>query len=97
MIDGRLDQRLAVASVRAVRQTMDELEELSGRIESEIDAKVWELQQIREDVKNKGNRRVAELTIYASQDAALTMRRNEALRAAKRGEDCSEADCEEPC
>ena len=93
MIDGFLDQRLAVQRRSpAVRETMDELEELSGRIQSEIDAKVRELQEIGDAVRNKGNLRVRLRAALYEGPNSLTMRRNAALRAAKRGDTAAALD-----
>lgn len=87
MIDSFLDQRLGMARrPPAVKKTMDDLRGQTARIEAEIQAKVAEVQEIFRTVKNKGDRRVLLAAALFDGPNSLTMRRNAARKAAKKGD-----------
>lgn len=96
MIDSMLDQRLQLTRRSpAVRETMEKLEAETVRIQSEIDAKVQELQEIARNVKNKGNRRVLLRAALFDGPDSLTMRRNAARKAARQGDTAAALDIAE--
>jgi hypothetical protein len=96
MIDSMLDQRLKLTRKSpAVRETMEQLEAETVRIQSEIDAKVEELQEIARNVKNEGNRRVLIRAALFDGPDSLTQRRNAARKAASRGDTTAALDIAE--